>query len=123
MMSKDLKKLKSLKDIAELSLTAELAKLAAIKREEEGPKAKLREIEAARAQRVHHVGTSEGFDMASLMGADSAWYRWAEKEKRQALRDLAQIAERRETQLGKTRKAFGKMDALDRLTERHAGKT
>ncbi|EKE74666.1 hypothetical protein B30_03040 [Celeribacter baekdonensis B30] len=123
MMSKDLKKLKSLKDIAELSLTAELAKLAAIKREEEGPKAKLREIAAARAQRVHHVGTSEGFDMASLMGADSAWYRWAEKEKRQALRDLAQIAERRETQLGKTRTAFGKKDALDRLTERHAGKT
>ncbi len=122
MMSKDLKKLRSLKEIAELSLTAELAKLAAIKREEEGPKARLREIDMARAQRVQHVGASDGFDMASLMGADTAWHRWVEKEKRQALRDLAQIAERRETQLGQTRKAFGKKDALDRLTERHTGK-
>ncbi|SFJ61409.1 hypothetical protein [Celeribacter neptunius] len=117
-MTKRFAQLKRLQEVAELALNSELAKLADIKREEEGPRARLRQIEEARAERAAALSAADGFDMASLMGVDRAWDKWADQEKRQALRDLARVAERREAQLELTRKAFGKKDALSRLAER-----
>lgn len=117
-MSKKRAQLNRLKDVAELALNSELARLAEIKREEDAPRTRLKQLEQARVERAAALGDAEGFDMASLMGADRAWEKWAEKEKRQAMMELAQVAERREAQLEHTRKAFGKKDALGRLAER-----
>ncbi|WP_217703141.1 hypothetical protein [Celeribacter sp. HF31] len=117
-MKKQLENLRRLKEVAELSLNAELAKLSEIKREEQPLRVKLNELEASRKQRAEFVGGATDFDIASLMGVDGAWDRWAAKQQRQIMQDLAKVAERREAQLERTRKAFGKKDALGKLAER-----
>ena len=117
-MKKQLEKLRRLKEVAELSLNAELAKLSEIKREEQPLRVRLSELEASRKQRAESTGGATDFDMASLMGVDGAWDRWAAKQQRQIMQELAKVAERREVQLERTRKAFGKKDALGKLAER-----
>ncbi|WP_321367250.1 hypothetical protein [uncultured Celeribacter sp.] len=117
-MKKKLENLSQLANVAELSLNAELAKLAEIKREEEPLRLKLSQLEASRQQRADQIGEASAFDMASLMGADIAWDQWAEKQQRQVMLQLAKVAERREAQMERTRKAFGKKDALGKLSER-----
>jgi archaeosine-15-forming tRNA-guanine transglycosylase len=121
-MSQKRDQLKRLKEVSELAFNSELTRLAEIKREEEPFRARLREIDQARSERAATLTAADGFDMASLMGADRIWDRWARQEKRKAMMALAKLAERRETQLERTRKAFGKKDALDRLAERDVSK-
>lgn len=121
-MSQKRDRLKRLKDVSELAFNAELTRLAEIKQEEEPFRARIREIDQARYDRTATLTVAEGFDMASLMGADRTWDKWAKQEKRKAMLALAKLAERRETQLERTRKAFGKKDALDRLAERDVSK-
>ncbi|WP_226551532.1 hypothetical protein [Celeribacter naphthalenivorans] len=117
-VKKQLENLKRLQEVAELSLNAELAKLSEIKREEQPLRLRLAELEASRKQRAECVGGAIDFDMASLMGVDGAWDRWAAKQQRKLMQELAKVAERREMQLERTRKAFGKKDALGKLAER-----
>lgn len=117
-MSKKRDQLNRLKEVSELALNAELARLADIKREEEPFRARMQEIDQARAARAAAIEASDGFDAASLMGVDRAWDKWAKQERRKAMMALAKLAERRETQMERTRRAFGKKDALDQLAER-----
>ncbi|AJE44817.1 hypothetical protein [Celeribacter indicus] len=119
-MAGDRGKLVRLREIAELALNAELAALSAIRAEEERPHARLREIEEAIRARVLLAASSTAFDPARLSGAEEAWSRWADRERRAAFRDLARIAERKEAQLARTRRAFGRKEALGRLAERLA---
>ncbi|PTQ75031.1 hypothetical protein [Celeribacter persicus] len=117
-MSKRREQLKRLKEVSALAFNAELAHLAVIKREEEPFRARVHEIDQARHDRATALAAAEEFDMSSLMGTDRAWETWAKHEKRKAMMALAKLAARRETQLERTRRAFGKKDALDRLAER-----
>lgn len=114
---KKLKDLRRLKDVAEMSLNVELSTLSEIKREEKKLRACWDLIEKSRKQRAADIGAAKEFDVARAMGADGVWDKWAAQQKRQIMLELAQISEKREAQLEKTRKAFGKKDALGQLTE------
>ncbi len=100
-----------------MSLNVELSTLSEIKREEEHLRAHWDLIEESRKQRAADIGAAKEFDVARAMGADGVWDKWAAQQKRQIMLELAQISEKREAQLEKTRKAFGKKDALGQLAE------
>ncbi|PZX10078.1 hypothetical protein [Celeribacter halophilus] len=115
---KKLKDLRRLKDVAELSLNVELSTLSEIKREEKNLRARWDLIEESWKQRAADIGAAKEFDVARAMGVDGAWDKWVAQQKPQIMLELAQISEKREVQLEKTRKAFGQKDALGQLTER-----
>ncbi len=116
-MKQDRKTLENLQRLTQISLDAELSKLAQIKRLEEPIRQKVKELEADQASRREHLKDQTGFDLAATTGVDQAWSRWAEKQKRDALQDLAKVAEQREQQLARTQRAFGQNEALTRLSE------
>ncbi|MEG3661743.1 hypothetical protein [Celeribacter halophilus] len=119
---KKLKDLRRLKDVAEMSLNVELSTLSDIKREEKNLRARWDLIEESRQQRAADIGAAKEFDVARAMGADGAWDKWASQQKRRIMLELAQISEKREAQLEKARKAFGKKNALGQLTEHFKNK-
>lgn len=110
--------LKRLGALADMAFNAELAKLSAIQAEATEPEARIKALETARAERGQHMTQATGFDEATLFGADQKWGAWAEKKRAAALADLAKIAARQEEQLVKTRRAFGKKEALRQVAER-----
>lgn len=117
-MTDTAKALKRLKALAEMALNAELAKLSAIQTEKSGAEAQLKALETARVERGRQVARGNGFDEAASFGADQKWRDWAENKRVIVLADLAKISARQEEQLIKTRRAFGKKEALNRIAER-----
>ena len=115
-MSKMSKNLARLSDIARVQLTLEMAKMAEIQKREDAQRAKITQHDREDS-RIRGVVTSDDVDL-TMLAAMPEWTRLRAGQKADAQRSLAEIAAQRETQMRATRKAFGKKDALEKLTAR-----
>ena len=115
-MSKMSKNLARLSDIARVQLTLEMGKMAEIQKREDAQRAKITKHDHEDS-RIRAVVTSDDVDL-TMLAAMPKWTRLRARQKAEAQRSLAEIAAQRETQMRATRKAFGKKEALEKLTAR-----
>ncbi|WP_417250308.1 hypothetical protein [Celeribacter sp.] len=117
-MNKKLKSLRNLEGVADVALTVELKRLSEIRRKEDEIAAELSELSQALRIRGDALQKSETFDLAAQLGADARWQSWIRAERVAALQRVAGVAAQREEQMEKTRRAFGKLDALKSLQKK-----
>ena len=111
----DAKDLIQLAKLAQMSFENEQSKLASICADEDGPKSRLQELELKIANLQNNVPSQAGFDIATRFGAHEKWLAWAQSQIKQERSVLAQIAQRKEIQKIKTKRAFGRRNALENL--------
>ncbi|MEN8833262.1 MAG: hypothetical protein ABF285_00375 [Pacificibacter sp.] len=115
-MTNDVTKIQQLQALAELKLTTELANLDRIAAEKQAPNAVLDAI--AREKRVQDQSANWDFDQATVSGMSEKWAIWAERETRNAMGELARIAQRYEAQMDVAQQAFGRTEALKALVQK-----
>lgn len=115
-MTNDVTKIQQLQALAELKLTTELANLDRIAAEKQAPNAALDAI--AREKRVQDQSANWDIDQATVSGMSEKWAIWAEREMRNAMGELARIAQRYEAQMDVAKQAFGRTEALKGLVQK-----
>lgn len=114
-------RLGGLKTITDMMFDLELARLKTVSDELAALKAEIDRLAAANLDRVRQLGEGGASeDLAFLQGCDARWSSWVVREKIRLNRDLATLAARREEQRMRARKALGKRDAVQRLSELEA---
>ncbi|MFT6451055.1 MAG: hypothetical protein ACJA06_000536 [Halocynthiibacter sp.] len=108
------KDIAALETLAQLILDSELARLQGISKEQEEKASAIKALQDARKTRDEIL--LDGPDMAQFAGADVRWHRWMAGAQRSLAIEAAQIAARREAQLAVSRKAFGRVQVLGKLT-------
>lgn len=117
-MSKKLQMLRSLEELADIALTVELKKLADLRARELEFSEKLDALSHDVSARSETLACAQEIDLAARLGADDRWQAWVRLERTRALSQMAGIAGAREEQMEKTRRALGKLDALQSLQKK-----
>ena len=110
------RKLAALGQLTEAAFLAEQAKLAKLNRQEADLRAQLENLltdRAAVAQADRPVG-----DAALSAGADVRWHQWIAVRQTRLNNELLHVMTLKRYQLDKVRKAHGRAQALDHLTQR-----
>jgi hypothetical protein len=114
-MRKDLQNLEAL---AAMVFDAELAKLNDVSKLLAVRNGELTALAAARAARAEVLRAgSAGEDLAFVTGQDARWSAWLARTGARLSREVAEVAAQREDQRLRTKKAFGKRDALRQMRE------
>lgn len=108
-----------LETLATIVFDAEMARLNVLTKDLSARQTQLEDLAAAKAARSAYLeaGQSES-DLAFLVGQDARWSRWLNQESQRLSKMLAEAAARREEQVLKTQRAFGKRDALRQIREK-----
>lgn len=111
--------LNDLEALATIVFDAQMARLNVLTKDLSARQTLLEELAAAKEARSSYLeaGHSEN-DLAFLVGQDSRWSRWLNQERQRLSKEVAEAAARREEQVLKTQRAFGKRDALRQIREK-----
>lgn len=109
-MNDDLIKIRQLQKLAELKLNTELARLKDIAREKDVPNAVLNAI--VQEKKCHDKNAESKISQSMISGMDVKWQVWAERKTRDAMGELARIAQQQEDQMLIAKQAFGRTEAL-----------
>lgn len=112
-MTDALIRIQQLQALAEMKLNFELARVSEFTQQEHAPKAKLNAINQEEICNRNNGEFEES--QAILSGMDVKWQIWAEHEKRTLMRELAQIAQKREDQIIIAKHAFGRTEVLKKI--------
>ncbi|HHC29845.1 MAG TPA: hypothetical protein ENK80_04690 [Rhodobacterales bacterium] len=111
--------LRDLEALATIVFDAEMAHLNVLSNDLSAWRAQIERLAAERAARSAALDGAGGEpDLAFLFGQDARWAGWIHQERQRLAKEVANAAARREEQVLKTQRAFGKRDALRRLRER-----
>lgn len=98
--------------IADMALQTELAKLAAIASEEKEPRQALETLSTEQARLFEQSRDTLGLTRPNAM---ENWIGWAQKERQKISETLLEIQTRKEHQIARSRRAFGKRTALEKI--------
>ena len=109
------KKLAQLGKLTDAAFLAEQAKLARLTRQEADLRAQIAQLAAARNGTADRL--RDGSDPALQAGADVRWHQWIAVRQTRLNEELLQILTRKARQIDAVRRAHGRAQALDQLTD------
>jgi ribosomal protein L9 len=109
--------MKEMARISQMVFDAEMAALSRINVLQEEQEARKQALTDAARARDDQIAGADAPDAALMAGADKSWKIWQQQQQRDILAAQARIMAQRESQLVKTRRAFGRRDVLGKLSK------